>query len=237
MGNCNVTYWGMGVGNKNDYLTLEEAARMLGRPVSSLQGVMSEMKLTAKLAGGCWQISVRDYEKLRENLPPEPEKVVHNFLSERSEKPQRNSTFQVTSRQDSTRVSARKDKESNSANERSDLYETRKQLRIKALETEIRIIRPALERIIRQRQAAILRGNVPPMNRPSKDLLRKWRKLQDELDRLQGKPKWDKHITRKGASKKVEKPNKKGRNTGGIKGYYAGPEAIRGKRYWFNEED
>jgi hypothetical protein len=48
------------VGNKNDYLTLEDSARMLGRPVSMLKSVMSEGKIGARLAGGRWWISVRD---------------------------------------------------------------------------------------------------------------------------------------------------------------------------------
>ncbi len=70
------------MGNKNDYLTLEEAAQMLGRPVSVLQTVITEEKLSTKLVGGCWKISLRDYEKLCANLPEEPEKVVHNFRSD-----------------------------------------------------------------------------------------------------------------------------------------------------------
>ena len=60
------------MGNKNDYLTLEDSARMLGRPVSVLKSVMSEGKIGAKLAGGRWWISLRDIEKIRESLPSKP---------------------------------------------------------------------------------------------------------------------------------------------------------------------
>jgi|SRR5215203_627235 len=69
------------MGNRNDYLPLEEASRMLGRPVSLLD-VLGEEEVTAKLTGGRWVISERDIEKLRANLPEEPETVVHNFLAD-----------------------------------------------------------------------------------------------------------------------------------------------------------
>ncbi len=60
------------MGNKNDYLTLEDSARMLGRPVSVLKSVLSEGKVSATLSGGRWMISVRDIEKIRESLPSKP---------------------------------------------------------------------------------------------------------------------------------------------------------------------
>src|SRR5215211_2665948 len=44
------------MGNRNDYLPLEEASRMLGRPVSLLD-VLGEEEVTAKLTGGRWVIS------------------------------------------------------------------------------------------------------------------------------------------------------------------------------------
>ncbi len=225
------------MGNKNDYLTLEESARMIGRPDSFLKALMSEGKLGAKLAGGRWWISVRDLEELRQNLPLEPEKVVHNFLSDPSERPQRNSTSQVASRRSDTRTGANKN-EMISVNRRGAAVTagTKKQRRIRDLEREISRMRPALERIIQKRQKLISQGRVPNTNKPSKELLQKWRRLQDELDRLQGKPRWDRHIKRKSTSKKSENPSKKGRNSGGIKGYYAGPGG-KEKRYWFNEED
>src|SRR5215208_967379 len=70
------------MGKKNDYLTLEDSARLLGRPNDFLKTLMSEGKLGAKLAGGRWWISVRDLEELRQNLPSGPEKVVHNVLTD-----------------------------------------------------------------------------------------------------------------------------------------------------------
>ena len=69
------------VGNKNDYLTLEESARVLGKPVSSLKTCISEGKVSAKLAGGRWLISVRNLDKLKRSLPPQVEKTVHSFLA------------------------------------------------------------------------------------------------------------------------------------------------------------
>ena len=66
------------MGCKNDYLTLEESARVLGRPVSFLKGALSEGKLGAKLAGGRWLISARDLEGLRRNLSPKPVRTVRD---------------------------------------------------------------------------------------------------------------------------------------------------------------
>lgn len=76
------------MGNKNDYLTLEDSARMLGRPVSVLKSVLSEGKVSATLSGGRWMISIRDLEKVRESLPSRPapsqsEKVAHDLLPKR----------------------------------------------------------------------------------------------------------------------------------------------------------
>jgi hypothetical protein len=45
------------MGNKKDYLTLDESALMLGRPVPFLTNLLSEGKLGAKLAGGRWLIA------------------------------------------------------------------------------------------------------------------------------------------------------------------------------------
>ncbi len=70
---------GAPVGNKNDYLTLEESARLLGRPVSVLKSALAEGKLGAKLAGGRWLISVRDLEELRQKLPCQKENVGSGF--------------------------------------------------------------------------------------------------------------------------------------------------------------
>ena len=63
------------VGNKNDYLTLEESARMLGKPVSVLKNALAEGKLGARLAGGRWLIGVRDLEELSRKLPSRPGKA------------------------------------------------------------------------------------------------------------------------------------------------------------------
>jgi hypothetical protein len=70
------------VGNKNDYLTLEESALTLGRPVSFLTATISEGKLSAKAAGGRWLISLRDLDKLKRSLPPDPERIVPDFISD-----------------------------------------------------------------------------------------------------------------------------------------------------------
>lgn len=195
------------MGNQNDYLTLEESARMLGRPVSMLKSVISEGKLNAKLSGGRWLISVRDLEIVQQELSPQPEKVAQNSLSDRPEVPQRSSTSQVASGRSSTRTGVDGDQR-NARDRRNGAVseETRKQRRIKELESAIRRMRPALERIIRKRQKMISQGRVPSINKPSKKLLQDWRKLQDELDQLQGKGKWNKP-PRKRVPKKTQRRN------------------------------
>ena len=82
MGNGNVTYRGIQVGSKNDYLTLEQSAQVLGKPTSWLKGRLSRGELGAKLSGGQWLIAARDLDKVRADMPPEPEKVVHDFLTD-----------------------------------------------------------------------------------------------------------------------------------------------------------
>src|SRR5215217_8932729 len=76
------------MGNKNDYLTLEDSARMLGRPVSVLKSVMNENNITQTYREGRWSIKLRDLEKVRESLPPQivsprTELAVHDFLPKR----------------------------------------------------------------------------------------------------------------------------------------------------------
>lgn len=68
------------MGNKNDYLTLEDAARMLGRPLVVLKRAISDNRITQTYTRGHWSIRVRDLEGLRQGLPPEPERAVHNSL-------------------------------------------------------------------------------------------------------------------------------------------------------------
>jgi hypothetical protein len=225
------------VGNKNDYLTLEESARMLGKPNSFLKSLMSEGKLSARLAGGSWWISIRDLEELRENLQAERE-IVHNYLSAKSEKPHQPSTFKRSSRgQPDKKTRLSKDRVAPVDGQNTAIAkESRKQRRIKELERRISEMKPALEKIFRKRQKMISQGRVPTINKPSLKLLRECRKLQNELDRLQGQPRWDKHLKRKSTSKKPEKPNKKGRNVQGTRGYFAEPGQFGEKRYWFNEE-
>ncbi len=76
------------MGNKNNYLTLEDSAQLLGKPTSWLKGIISRGEIGAKLSGGRWLIALRDLDKLRANLPLEPETVIHNFLSPPSTKEQ-----------------------------------------------------------------------------------------------------------------------------------------------------
>ena len=68
------------MGNRNDYLTLEESAQLLGRSSSWIKGIISRGEIGAKLSGGRWLIALRDLDKLRANLPLEPETVIHTFL-------------------------------------------------------------------------------------------------------------------------------------------------------------
>ncbi len=74
------------MGKSNDYLTLEQSSRILGRPVSFLKTLLSKGEVGAKLAGGQWLIAARDLDELLETLPPESEKVVHDFLTKRPQK-------------------------------------------------------------------------------------------------------------------------------------------------------
>src|SRR3712207_8786008 len=54
----------------------------LFRSISWIKDILSRGELGAKLSGGRWLIAVRDLDKLRARLTPEPEKVVHNFLTD-----------------------------------------------------------------------------------------------------------------------------------------------------------
>ncbi len=67
------------------YLTIEDTAKKLGRPVSWVKEQICEGKLGATLAGRRWLISPQDCNELLSNNPParEPEKSVHNFLPDR----------------------------------------------------------------------------------------------------------------------------------------------------------
>jgi hypothetical protein len=69
------------MGKQNNYLTLEESGRVLGKPASWIKDIIARGDLGAKLSGGRWLISVRDLDTLRVNLPPEQKNTVHTFLT------------------------------------------------------------------------------------------------------------------------------------------------------------
>ena len=62
---------------RNNYLTLDQASQMLGKPASFFFNLINKEELGATLYEGHWQITVRDFDKIRDSLPPEPEKIVH----------------------------------------------------------------------------------------------------------------------------------------------------------------
>lgn len=68
---------------KRDYLTLEEAARALGQPVSWFTTKICKGELGGKLVGGKWLVYARDLDKLQIDSPSKTKNVTHNFLSRR----------------------------------------------------------------------------------------------------------------------------------------------------------
>ncbi len=69
------------MGKKNDYLTVEDSAHSLGKPISWMKDIVSRGEIGAKLSGGRWLIALRELDKLRANLPSEPGKAVHDLLA------------------------------------------------------------------------------------------------------------------------------------------------------------
>jgi hypothetical protein len=67
------------------YLTLEEAAKNVGRPVSWVKNCICRGELDGKLEGRKWLVSVESLHKITPTSPPpKPETEIHDFLTPRS---------------------------------------------------------------------------------------------------------------------------------------------------------
>lgn len=237
------------MGNKNDYMTLEESAQRLGRPLSVLKTVMSEGKISAMLSGGRWLISVRELEKLRASLPPEPMKVVHNQLSRDSPR-----TYPRTPKLINTRrVPMEPISPLYAPNRCEDVEMLDAKVRNLAAQIEVRLsyleggkavwnrLREDNYKLNSNGRAAMPKDIVSLL-----DVLRKTKQkyiVVRETDRykqlLRSLPEWNlKRIAKAqdalDKQRGVVAPAKSSR-TGGIEGFHGG--SISDRRFWFNEED
>ncbi len=240
------------MGNKNDYLTLEDSAQALGKPTSWMKGIISRGELGAKLSGGRWLIALRDLDKLRADLPPEPETVVHKFLSDNS--PPRPDQIKRSAQRPSFDAVPRKLPPAGNRN--------------KELEMMDREVRSLVARV--EVELACLSGGKAIWNKLRKDgyslnterrksLPKNLVKLLEDLQRtkrryiplreterykrlLSSSPEWNLVRVAKKVGVAQTKRSKSAPDTtkavhiGGIDGYYAG-NYLATKRFWFNEED
>jgi hypothetical protein len=241
-----------GVGNKNDYLTLEDSARMLGRPNSFLKSLMSEGKLGAKLAGGRWWISVRDHEELRRNLPREQGNVVRTFLSDTPsrkppQKPKRIAGSNLRTVQTPTHASKDRGEELRQLDDRVRNLAAQIAAKLayvvegKAVWNKVRADSYKLNK---SRRAALPNGVVALLAELQKTkqryiLLREVKRYKGVL---RSSSEWDlwraakvKQVTpKKRAKKRVVAPSRKPKRAIGVTGY-SGMNLSK-KRYWFAEE-
>jgi hypothetical protein len=236
------------MGKKNDYLTLEDSARLLGKPIDFLKTLISEGKLGAKLAGGRWWISGRDLEELRQNLPSRPEKVVHSFLTDtRSRKPpqkperlERSSTRVVEAHTHALK------------NRGEDLRQLDAKVRNLSSQIEVRLayvvggkavwnkIRADNYKLNKNRRAALpnkIVGLLADLQKTKQRyiLLREVKRYKQLLRSL---PEWDLRRVAKvieaSQKKRVVPPSRKPKLGIGIEGYSG--RNLSKKRYWFAEE-
>lgn len=241
------------VGNKNDYLTLEESAQMLDRSVSFLKTFISQGKLSAKLAGGQWLISVRDLDKLKKSPPPEPEKIIQDFLSTPSpQRPRRNpkpTTGSIVRRVTSnTRDTAGKGEELEILDAKVRYLTVNIEARLslvnggRAIWNKIRCDTYGLHKARR----ANLPNKILELLEDLRGTKQRYILLRetDRYKRLLGTlPEWDSVRIAKNIEKALQKKRQQKESSvpqakpvGGIDGYYTG-RSIAKKRFWFNEED
>jgi len=66
------------------YLTLDEAAKDVGKPVFWVKDHICRGELAGKLEGRKWLVSVESLQKIvPTSSPPKPETVIHDFLTPR----------------------------------------------------------------------------------------------------------------------------------------------------------
>lgn len=176
------------------YLTLEEAAKKVGKPVSWIKNCICRGELDGKLEGRKWLVSVESLHKITPTSPPpKPETVIHNFLTPR---PSRKASAEKSTVQDrpaieTTRtskptkkirvpVSGRKGgKAEPKPNSRQAI-----ELRIDALDREIGWLGDLLRKeMIRHGQAG--NGQEPEgYGKAAKKLLRQWNIAREERRKL-----------------------------------------------------
>lgn len=176
------------------YLTLEEAAKYVGRPVSWVKTCICRGELDGKLEGHKWLVSVESLHKITPtSAPTNPEMVVHNSLTPRSS---RQASAEKNAGQDSpaletTRASkptkksrvpvpGRKGgKAEPEPNSRQDI-----ELRIEALDRKITWLGNLLRKeMIRHEQAGNGRGS-EGYGKVAKKLLRQWKIAREERRKL-----------------------------------------------------
>lgn len=250
----------------NDYLTLEQSSQMLGRSVSFLKAILSRGEIRAKLAGGQWLIAAKDLEKLRENLSPQLEKNVHNFLPKRPSPEVKQKPKPILKDETQIRSAPSRNSTRPSGNDLKVLDTTARSL-ASNIEVHLAFIaggKAIWNKIKRDRYKlnSVRRETLPEKTVLLLEELQKTKQkyiLMRKTDRykrlLLSMPEWDiKRIERKvtQALRKANKTNKKNRRTlprtmvvegmpgyyvGGKIGYYAGPRGEKEKRYWWDEED
>jgi hypothetical protein len=242
---------------KDGYLTSKEAARILGKSVpwvnDRVKDLISRGEFEGMLSGRQWLISAEVVNRLKTALPPEPEKVVHNYLSNRP--PRKHSRGPKSVRRSSNRKRPTSARKAIYKHENLDTLD----LRVKNLATliEVRLAYvvggKAVWNRLRQDKYGPNEGRRAKLPKKIVGLLEDLRRTKQkyillrETGRykrlLRSLPEWDlNRIARaiealqKNQTQKVA-GTLQARPVEGIKGYYSGTGTGKEKRYWWNEED
>ena len=177
------------MGNKNDYLTLEDSARMLGRPLSVVKRVLTNNNISQTYREGHWSIKVRDMEKLRENLPPESEKTVDNPPAEKAANGRMGTATRPTNTRSANKISGgkrttkpapiKKDHRNLKSEDRSVILK-----RIADLDFRIDEMSIDLRQRIDNYQASLGKAGNSKRHKPPTVLLKEWEEAIRKLDRM-----------------------------------------------------
>ncbi len=241
------------MGNNSEYMTLEESAGALSKPVSWVKESICRGELGGMLTRSGWLVSASDLDKLRFSLSPEPEKVVHNLLPNHSPQEQNKPRIQIK-------------KETNLRGGMAGSRPTNKDKELETLDAQVRKLTCQVEV-----QLLYLKGGQFIWNKLKADkyqlnkdrrehlpkaliivldelcatkqkyiLLRETNRYKQLLSSL---PDWDSRrvskaikVVQKEQLKKKPAVTSKTTQVRGIAGYYAGRSLVE-KRCWWNEED
>lgn len=174
------------------YLTIEEAAKKLGRPASWVKDRICEGGLGAILAGRQWLISEQDADKLLLGDPPpaEPRRVVHNFLPDRRTKQPR-SAPDVVETPAPTRRAATTGRSRSSFPQARDARLAKDDDKKRILTQQIKDLDRKFDQLSSRLRKAMLEyrpGMEPGMKAaPPSNLLQKWKATKGELRYLVAK--------------------------------------------------